>query len=108
MDLIERIEAMLLRVWGTSLLLIRMISMKKHLSTRLAVILLGVTACVILLSILFNTVFLKKFYINSKADKMMGYYEMINKSFENNTIYRNEDVLPFFLLPALSLHLARF
>ena len=67
--------------------------MKKHLSTRLAVILLGVTACVILLSILFNTVFLKKFYINSKADKMMGYYEMINSSFGNNTIYRNEDVL---------------
>lgn len=55
--------------------------MKKHLSTRLAVILCGMTAGVVLLSWLFNTVFLEKYYKNEKSDAMIFTYNMINDYF---------------------------
>lgn len=64
--------------------------MKKHLSIRLAVILFGMTACVVLLGWIFNTVFLEKYYINEKAEGMISTYEMINGNFldrkENNNL----------------------
>lgn len=63
------------------------------LSMKMAVILLGMTAAVVLLSWLFNSVFLEKYYINQTSSELVDSYDMINKAFEDDSIYIRETVV---------------
>lgn len=58
--------------------------MKKHLSIRLAVILCGMTASIVLLSWFLNTLFLEKYYKNVKSRAMEDTFEMVNDYFNND------------------------
>ena len=58
--------------------------MKKHLSIRLAVVLFGMTASIVLLSWFLNTLFLEKYYKNVKSEAMEDTFEMVNDYFNND------------------------
>lgn len=60
--------------------------MKKHISVRLAVILIGMAATIVLFGLAFNTFFLEKYYIEKKYEDIEHTYSLINKSFDDDTI----------------------
>lgn len=67
--------------------------MRKHLSIKLAFILFGMTACVVILSILFNSIFLERYYINNKSNELVETYETINDIYSLNAPVHNDTIV---------------
>lgn len=58
--------------------------MKKNLSIRLAVILFGMAACIVLAGVLFSRIFLEAYYIDNKENDMINLYNLIDNNVKKN------------------------
>lgn len=67
--------------------------MRKHLSIKVAIILFGMTACVVILSTLFNSIFLERYYINNKTNELVEAYQEINEVYSSGNPIQNDTVI---------------